>query len=188
MSLAQFGGYRAFMSAASTGRLRIISAVIACSALAACATPYQEMGLLGGVQASRIDETTVQISARGNGYTNAETITRHALRKAAEETVAAGYDGFYIASAQDRTRHMTQYTSGSATTNFSGTVMGTGSNTAFLMGTGTTHYSPPQATTVVKPGEAVIIKMFRGAKPSDAPGVYDAHELLRFLAPPQPAK
>lgn len=175
---------------------RIIFAVVASSVLAACATPYQESGLsssgvrglLGGVQASRIDETTIQISTRGNAYTSAETITRYALRKAAEETLAYGYDGFYVVSDQDRTRRVTDYTPGSATTSFSGTVMGTGNNTAFVTGSGTTAYSPPEAITYVKPGSTLTVKMFKGPKPNDAPGVYDARDLLRFLVPPQPAK
>jgi hypothetical protein len=174
---------------------RIIFAVVASSVLAACATPYQERGLssgvrglLGGVQASRIDETTIQISTRGNAYTSAETITLYALRKAAEETLAYGYDGFYVVSDQDRTRRITEYTPGSATTNFSGTVMGTGNNSAFVTGSGTTSYSPGETTTYVKPGSALTVKMFKGPKPNDAPGVYDARDLLRFLVPPQPAK
>ena len=168
-------------------KYRIILAAINCSVLAACATPYQQMGLMGGVQASRIDETTVQISARGNAFTDADTVSRYALRKAAEETVADGYDGFYVVSDQDRSRHGTIYTGGGSTTNFSGTAMGVGGNTAFINGTATTTYSPPQAYNFIKPGEAVTIKMFKGPKPSDAPGIFDAHELLRFMAPAQQA-
>ena len=178
-------------------RCQIIPAIIACSMLAAC-TPYQEMsgvkGLLGGVQAHRIDETTVQVLARGNALTDADTITRYTLRKAAEETLAAGYDGFYIVSDQDRTRRRivsTMDISGTAngTTSVHGTMTGAG-NTAFISGTAnSTAFLSGTATTqtynIIKPGETVTIKMFRGPKRSNAPGVYDAHELLRFMVPPQ---
>lgn len=184
----QFRPHQSLCRTASTGRWRMMLTAAACSTVAACATPYQEMGFFGGVQASRIDETTVQISARGNAYTSAETISRYALRKAAEETIADGYDGFFIVSDQDRTRHSTYYSPGTATTTYSGTAMSTGYNTAYVSGIGTTSYTPPQAYTFVKPGEAVMIKMFKGPKRSDAPGVYDAHELLRFLAPPKSAR
>lgn len=71
--------------------------------LAACSTPYQEMGLLGGVSAARIDEQTVQIRAQGNGYTAAATIETYVVMKAAEETAKDGYDGFQIIGAQDAT-------------------------------------------------------------------------------------
>ena len=65
---------------------RIILAASACLGLTACATPYQGMGFTGGVSATRIDETTVEIYAAGNGFTNQETISHYVMRKAAEET------------------------------------------------------------------------------------------------------
>ncbi len=176
---------------------RIILTIAASLALVGC-TPYQEMsgvkGLLGGVQAHRIDESTVQILARGNAFTDTDTITRYTLRKAAEETVADGYDGFYIVSDQDRSRHQTisrtdisgtangsTFINGTAT-GFGNTALfnGTANSTTFLSGTATTT-----AYNIIKPGETITIKMFRGPKPSNAPGVYDAHELLRYMVPPQ---
>jgi hypothetical protein len=55
--------------------------------LAGCSTPYQEMGLLGGVSAARIDEHTAQIRAQGNGYTAAATVEMFVMLKSAEETM-----------------------------------------------------------------------------------------------------
>ena len=52
--------------------------------VAACATPYQKMGLLGGVEAHRISDDTFQIIAKGNDYTSRANIQRYALRKAAD--------------------------------------------------------------------------------------------------------
>jgi hypothetical protein len=40
------------------------------SILAACSTPYQEMGLMGGVSASQIDAMTIRFDARGNAFTD----------------------------------------------------------------------------------------------------------------------
>lgn len=72
--------------------------------LAGCSTPYQEMGLLGGVSAARIDEHTVQIRAQGNAYTAAATIEMFVVLRAAEETMKDGYEGFQIVGAQDATK------------------------------------------------------------------------------------
>lgn len=72
--------------------------------LAGCATPYQEAGFSGGVSAVRIDETTLQVTARGNGLTSPETVQRYLIRKAAEATLAAGYDTFMLIDASDGTR------------------------------------------------------------------------------------
>lgn len=71
--------------------------------LTACSTPYQEMGLLGGVSAARIDEHTVQIRAQGNGWTDVAKIQTFVMLRSAEETVKAGYEGFQIVGAQDAT-------------------------------------------------------------------------------------
>lgn len=140
-------------------------AVLACAlALSACATPYQEMGALGGVQASRITADTVQITARGNGYTDADTIQRYALRRAAEETVADGYDLFRISSDADRTRVGSQ-SFGYAT-----------GNRYSIWGS---SFSMP----IVKPGQTLMIKMIKGARPNPMPdGLFDAREVLGFIA------
>jgi hypothetical protein len=171
-------------------KYQIILATFACSILASCATPYQEMGLksgvkglMGGVKATRIDETTVQIAASGNAFSDKDTISLYALRKAAETTVANGYDGFYIVSEHDRTRNYTHITPGYSTTSYSGTATGVGYNTAHISGSGTTTYTPPVTTNFIKPGQALTIKMFKGTKQTNASGVYDAHELLRFMVP-----
>lgn len=145
----------------------------ACS-LAACATPYQPMGALGGVDSVRIDETTLQVTARGNAYTDADQIQRYVLRKAAEETLAAGYDLFQIGQEQDRSRV------GSRGTGFASGADGG----AWFAGSG---------WTMIKPGQTVLVRMLRGEKPADAPlGLYDAREVLRFMVrsytPPAPVQ
>lgn len=130
--------------------------------LAGCATPYQEMGFLGGVQATQVTQDTFQIAARGNAYTGADTIQRYALRKAAETTVAAGYDLFMLGDRQDRTRRATVISGDASDGSFSGF-----------------------AQTLVKPGETVLVKMFKGAKPADAPAnLFDARDVLKYLGQP----
>src|SRR5262249_40192561 len=85
-------------------KLGITAAAVAGALLAGCATPYQEMGLLGGVEAYRVSDDTFQVVAKGNGYTDPATIQRYALRKAAEMTLASGYDYFALASEGDISR------------------------------------------------------------------------------------
>ena len=149
-------------------RARTHSAVIvACIlGLGACATPYQEMGFTGGVSATQLTSDTFQIVAKGNGYTSASAIERYALRKAAEVTVANGYDLFLIASAADR-----------------GRISGFMTNSQYN-GNG---YSSGFSTPVYAPGQTLTVKTFKGTKPADAPpNLYDARELLSYLAPASP--
>ena len=72
-------------------------------ALAGCATPYQEMGLTGGVQATQVQADLFQVTARGNGYTDADAVQRYVLRKASEQVIAAGFDLFQVVQTEDRT-------------------------------------------------------------------------------------
>ena len=156
-------------------KLRDISALALILALAGCATPYQEMGFLGGVEANRISEDTIQVIARGNGYTDSATIQRYALRKAAEATVSAGYDLFVIASVQDST------TTGHQSF---GTIQR--ANSGF--------FSNSTSWDILKPGQTVLVRMLKGPRPADAsPYLYDAHDILKFAAtgsymPPGPTK
>lgn len=144
-------------------------------ALASCATPYQEMGFLGGVQAVQITHDTFQITARGNGYTDPDTIQRFALRKAAETTLANGYDYFAVGGEADRSRS-SMVTSGYAS-----------GGRGWASGFSTT-------SNIFKPGQTVLIKAFKGKLPEPAPaGMFDAHELMKYLgtgtySPPGPTR
>lgn len=168
------------MTKVQLGSLAVISFVLL--GVSACATPYQNMGFTGGVGATRIDETTLQISARGNGFTDPDKITRYVMRKAAEETVADGFGLFLVVSQEDRSRTGTFVTPGSATTTTSGTTSYVGSY-AYENATSQTTYAPARLHRFVKPGETATIKMFKGAKPADAPpNLFDAREVLKYMA------
>lgn len=135
---------------------------LACWSVAACATPYQEMGLTGGVQATRITEDTLQVIARGNAYTDPSLVQRYTLRKAAEETIAAGFDTFRVVSDADASQR-----------GASGVMAATGSQRSIF---GSSSY-----WDTLKPGQTVMVKMFKGPRPSDAPSdLYDAREVVRF--------
>ena len=143
---------------------RAIVAALTALAVSGCATPYQEMGALGGVQATRITNDTAQITARGNGYTDPDTIQRYALRRAAEETISDGFDLFHINSDLDRTR--------------------TGSESyGYATGNRYSVWGSSFTMPIIKPGETFIIKMFKGPAPNPMPdGLFDAHDVLAHLA------
>jgi hypothetical protein len=141
------------------------------------------MGFLGGVSATQIDATTLQIVGRGNGYTDPATIQSYVLLKAAQETLARGYDTFVIVSAQDASRNSTVVIPGQTTSYTTGTVTGTG-NAAFGTATTQTSTSPATIENIFKPGETLLVKMLKGPKPADAPpNMYSASEIVQYLGP-----
>ncbi len=127
--------------------------------LSGCATKYQEMGFTGGVQANRVTSDTAQISARGNGYTDPDTIQRYAMRKAAETTLDAGFDLFEIMTTSDR-----------SSTGRAGSAY---ASNGYIFGS---------SWDILKPVETFMIKMRKGQLPTDAPANwFDAHEVVKFL-------
>jgi hypothetical protein len=134
--------------------------------LTACSTPYQDMGLLGGVKATQISHDTFQITARANWVTDPDTVQRYVLRKAAEVTVQAGYDFFRIGSEADR----------SQTSSFSTASGSIDGHHAWAIGS---------AFNLTSPGSSVLITTIKGPIPSPLPaGMFDAHEVLTYLAKP----
>ena len=137
--------------------------------LAACATPYQEMGLRGGVKAVQITSNLAQVTARGVTGTDPDKIQRYALRKAAETTLAAGYDQFEVVSISDRSRSIqgvAGYTSGG--------ISGAGGFPALGL-----------SMPFVKPGETLLIRMSHGR--GDGAGettLFDAREVVDHLDAP----
>ena len=70
-------------------------------ALAACATatPYQPLGTrgsAGGFAEQRIENNRYRVTFVGNDYTSRQRVENYLLFRAAELTVANGYDGFTI--------------------------------------------------------------------------------------------
>lgn len=136
-----------------------MTAALSAFLLVGCATPYQSMGLTGGVAARQISSDTAQITARGNAYTDPDTIQQYALRKASETTINAGFDTFEILTDADRSLH------GAAGSAY-----------------GNNGYAFGSSWQMIKPGETFMIKMRKGPLPSDAPAnMFDAHDVLAHL-------
>jgi hypothetical protein len=128
-----------------------------------CDTRYEN-----AVKATRIDETTWRVTASGNGMTKASDVYDFMMRKAAESTMEAGYDVFILVAQTDTTRHITGVSGGGDD--------GIGGVNAI------------SSYDIVRPGQAVTVKMLKGPKPATEPNAYDAREVLKFMTPATPAK
>ena len=139
--------------------------------LGACSTPYQGMGLSGGVESQQLTADTYRIIARGNSYTSATSIQDYALLKAAETTKAAGGSHFAVVGNDDRTRRASISTEGRAETHFVG-------NSAY------TTYTAPDTQHFIKPGQDTVIKVLNLAPGSQIPqGAISAEEIIQFVSP-----
>ena len=83
------------------GWCKILMPIGTALALAACttATPYQPLGTRGasgGFAEQRIEANRYRITFVGNDYTSRQRVENYLLFRAAELTVANGYDGFTI--------------------------------------------------------------------------------------------
>ena len=63
-------------------------------ALLGCATPYQERGFSGGVEATQLNDRLYSIYSSGNGFTSSKVVNDHALLKASEICIARGFSHF----------------------------------------------------------------------------------------------
>jgi hypothetical protein len=93
------------------------------------------------------------------------------LLKAAETTLATGGTHFAIVNQTDRTKIDVGQTPGTAQTNVVG-------NTAF------TTYTPGATYNIVKPGEALMIRVLR-LKPNEPPppGAFPAQDIANTIGP-----
>lgn len=75
--------------------MKRFAALAIAGALSACATPYMDLGLFGGVKAYSIDDRTIRVTAeRGSKLTSDARLTDYVVLKSAETTLEKGYDGF----------------------------------------------------------------------------------------------
>lgn len=147
-------------------------------ALAACATPYGKYGALGGYTDARIDENTFSISVDTNAFTSQQVTSMHALYRAAELTVENGFDYFVIVSdAKNATSAMVAMP-GASTSNTSVSSYG-----SYASARTTTNYAPTTFLPMTFPNATLLIKAFKGTKPENAPNVYEARSVMKYLAP-----
>lgn len=152
--------------------------------LAACATttPYQPReGKRGhGYSEQMLESNRYRVNYSGNSSTPRETVENYLLYRAAELTLQHGYSYFKI--AQQDTDRNTEYRH-SFNGGFGGLYGGYYWGPAFGLGA-TTSTSESQYEA-----QAMVL-MFKGTKPADDPGAFDANEVRQNLQPlivrPQP--
>ena len=144
-------------------------------ALAACATPYQPRGLLGGYAETQLGENIFRVSFTGNGDTSVERAEDFALLRSAEVALEHGFTHFVVIAEKDQSQYVTHR---EPTRSVSSQTSTTSRDTTRTKTTTTT--SGGQTTVVRQPGTVNLIACFNG-KP-DVPGmVFDAQFLVNSL-------
>jgi hypothetical protein len=154
-------------------------AALAAVALTACATPtpYGPADARGyGFREQRIEGDRYIVSFAGNAATPSETVGDAALRRAAELTLAEGYDWFELVSRNDVMN--SRRGSGTGVNVGVGGVSG-GGNTA--IGTSVGLSFPLGGSGGGAATTSLEIRMGRGARPERATA-YDAQAVARNLA------
>jgi hypothetical protein len=121
-------------------RNAIIAALV--WSLAACATPYRESGLSGGVRAVALGGDTYRIEAYLNAYASQSTIEDCLILRAADTAQQQGAIGFIITNVD---------------------VGGVGN---YADRQSSTIYSPSQAYHLVRPGGTMLIQLVREPVPA----------------------
>lgn len=139
-------------------------ALVVCFSLtiSACATKYQPQGLTGGYDEVRLNETTYQITVKGNGYTSNDRARDLALLRAADLTTQAGYERFIVLN-------------GDVQQNESGFIPGQANIV------GNTIIATP-ASPILKPTGSLVIRMVSKKDPA-YPGAMDANLIVAQLKP-----
>jgi hypothetical protein len=123
--------------------------------LAACSTPYQQVGtnVAGGFYSERIAENRFVVSFVGNGFTQPKRASDFAMLRAAETTLEYHFTYFAVDGRGDLSRTSMVHMGSTSTT--TGTVSPYGTYTGF---TDTTSSDMP----VFKPGTKLTISCFDG--------------------------
>jgi len=158
--------------------MRQLCGLVILVGLAACTSPTPYRAATGdtGYRDQQIETNRFRVSFAGNSATPLNRVQDYALYRAAELTVANGYDYFKVASRSTDTRGgavggpSIGVGVGGGTGGGGG---GVGIGLSSILGGGY-----PQGSTV-----SMDIVMFRGEKPAADQSAYDARQVLKRLAP-----
>jgi len=149
--------------------------------LTACTTPYQDIGMMGGVEQTKLANDAYMIRVQINSLTPRANITDYALLRASELALADGYPYFIVTNGEDITTSTAVPLPGYSQTN--GAAFATGSDgSAMAMGSSTTTTMPPMAFTAAVPEARFTIKMFK-TKSKTGGMVMEAAIIKASLAP-----
>ena len=153
----------------STRYALALAVALAALGICACAstTPYQPLSRGEGYSEQKLEANRYRIAFAGNSSTPRRTIENYVLYRAAELTLDNGFDYFVLSgTTRDRARSGVGVGFGGFSIGSSGGVgVGVGASS------GSNGGSVDQAEVV----------MFRGAKPPDNPGAFDARDVKANL-------
>lgn len=155
------------MQGVLTGRLRFLVAVSVVLSLGCLgATRYRpHKGYKGGYAEVRLNENTYKVSFAANGFTARTTAEAYLMYRCAELTVQSGYDHFEILEANGGwTPWNPESRRGAAAPDSDAWVSA-----------GLREHERHHA-----PAYGAVIRTIKGEA---QPGSYDAHQLVRYLAP-----
>lgn len=157
---------------------QVLAPIAACFLLAACATPTVYGPRAGptasGFSEMRIEADRFRVSYTGGNGASPDQVADYALLRAAEITVAQGYDWYRVVEqfTQGSAGRGPQLSVGGGSSSYGGrSAVGLGLGTSFDLSGG------PQLTRNLE------IKLGKGAKPDDA---YDATDVIRTIGPRVP--
>jgi hypothetical protein len=155
----------------------LLPALALCASLTACATetvyaPARNASASGFTE-SRIEQDRWRVSFRGGGGAPAAQVEDYALLRAAQVTLANGYDWFVV---DDRRMGQTGYSGASLGLGVGGASFGRHSAVGVGASTGLPLSGGPELTAWLE------IRLGKGAKP-DGPNAYDARDVERTIGP-----
>jgi hypothetical protein len=156
-----------------TRQLLALAILLAVGACTTSPTPYRAAADGGGYRDQQIESDRYRVSFTGNSATPLDRVQDYALYRAAELTVANGYDYFKVASRSTDTGGGVGGPSLGLGVGTGGNSGGVGVGFSQLLGGG---YA--QSNTVT-----LDILMFHGEKPAADQSAYDARQVLQRLSP-----
>lgn len=171
-------------------RLRHLGAVLSLAALGACAsagpTPYQPRTpeTRFGWSEQQLETNRLRITFEGNSLTNRETVELYMLNRAAEATLAAGYDWFATADRDVDAAVRRSRIGPSRLGPYAG--FGVGYSFFHPRWGWRAWYDPfwddYDVMETTRYSATVEIVMARGSKPADRADAFDAREIQTNLA------
>ncbi len=158
-------------------RRALCVAAVAALVLSSCATSYRPDTGHGGYAETALAADSYRVEFHGNRYTSRETAEQHLMRRCAELTLAAGYDGFVVETAE-QTRAQQEVTLAEHYQRISGTEVTYTNKCAggSLQPGGMTV--PEQTATIRVPVATATIRLYRGNPPE---GTTEAHGVRQVL-------
>lgn len=151
--------------------MRLIALLASVALLAACATttPYQPQRDGYGYSEQPLEPNRIRISFAGSSATPRETVENYLLYRAAEVTLARGFD--YFVMAKSLTEARAAGSSPAVSLGFGGFSFGSRSGLGVGVGTSTGGGSKRAYTAQSD------VLLFRGVKPADDAQAFDAREV-----------